>query len=45
MNKTCRFKDCGAYGHINNNSVETPNGGLFILNWCSKCGRVQNKFI
>ncbi len=43
MRKVCRFEECGAYGHINAIPVEVSKG-IFYLEWCSICGRIQNKF-
>lgn len=43
MKKNCRFKDCSAYAQINAVYVDTKSG-MFELFWCTKCGRIQNKF-
>ncbi|KKM80638.1 hypothetical protein LCGC14_1337880 [marine sediment metagenome] len=44
MKQLCRFKECAAWGQMNAIYVNTQDGKVFELEWCTKCGRVQNKF-
>ncbi len=41
MKTICRF--CNEYGHINSVFCKTNDDQVFELEWCSECGRVQNK--
>ena len=43
MKNTCRFKECGQYGQMNA-IIVNARAGEFELTWCTKCGRIQNKF-
>jgi len=42
MKSICRF--CNEIGHINSVFVKTNNDQTFELEWCSECGKIQNKF-
>lgn len=42
MRSLCRFKDCATYGMMNAIYVDTDSG-KFELEWCRKCGRIQNE--
>ena len=41
MKSLCRF--CNEYGKINSVFTKTNDDQVFELEWCSNCGRVQNK--
>lgn len=43
MKNKCRFEDCKAWGMMNAVYVSTQNKDTFELEWCKKCGRIQNK--
>ena len=43
MRNTCRFPDCKTWGKINAVYVNLQDGGVFELEWCTICGRIQSK--
>lgn len=42
MRNICKF--CNDVGHINSVFVKTTSNIDFELEWCSSCGKIQNKF-